>query len=413
MKRTSAPLVVLALLVAAPGARGHDPDYTPGQLAKVRACVDRLRKILRSGGLTPKAAWSFDLAEFTPHDLGHAPDLIRDLPPELKEALRRVCLTTYYRRGPAGRLKRARKICFLLGGASDTDWLRAFRLLRREEPGKDLERAVVALGRDARPQLRAVAARLATTLILFGHRSEGLLGTVLASLTDRDPNVAATIAFNALDTREKRVVDRMVAILADHRALDPFASPGRFLRGWRSVSDVVVYRLSWAVYMERKARRKWRRTLDTTGEPEYEELSPDAIRAWWKEHRDTFGFATPTSHWRNTVDQVVVLEVEKPVRVQTKDGTTLTVKLLRYNEGWLAGAPVTTAEAEITRSVFGEEELVVQLGNPDHRDGFLSWERTSDGTALGGVVCQGAFLPTDRPRRVRLKLIVHVSREPK
>ncbi|MHC4492476.1 MAG: hypothetical protein ACYTDU_12705 [Planctomycetota bacterium] len=413
MTRTFACLA-LTLLAAAPAARGHDPEFTPEQLAKVRACVENLGKILKSGSLTRVAAWSFDLGEFTPHELGHVPEAIGDLDPDLREALRHVCQTTYHRRGPAGRLEGAREICFHLAGPRDADWLQAFRLLRRQKLGNDLERTVIALGRDDRPEVRLVAARLAKSLILFGRRSEGLLGTVLGCLTDRDPNVAAACTFHdALATREKRVVDRVVAALADDRALDPHASPILFLPGWRRVNDVVAHRLSWAIYMERKAQWKWRPTLDRSGEPEYEDLSPDAIRAWWKEHRDTFGFGTPAPDWRNVLDQVLVLDVGKPVHVNVAGGLTLTVTLRRYKESWSEGKPVTTADAEITTRVAGEEAHVANVGTPNHPDGTLSWDRAtwSDGTVLGEVACRSAFLPTDKRRRVRLKLIVHIGHE--
>lgn len=70
MARTCAYLA-LALLGAAPAARGHDPKFTPAQLAKVRVCVEHLGKILESGDLTPQAARSLDLGEFTPHELEH------------------------------------------------------------------------------------------------------------------------------------------------------------------------------------------------------------------------------------------------------------------------------------------------------------------------------------------------------
>jgi len=418
MTRTFACLAV-TLLAAAPAARGHDPEFTPKQLAKVRACVEHLGKILKSGALNPEAAWSFDLGEFTPHELGHVPEAIGDLDPDLREALRHVCQTTYYRRGPAGRVEGAREICFYLAGPRDMDCLRAFRLLRREKLGQDLERTVVALGRDDRPDVRLVAGRLAKSLIVFGHGSEGLLGTVLACLTDRDPNVAATCANpDVFATREKRVVDRVVAALADVRTLNPLASPA----DQRRVSDVMALRLSWAIFMERRALWMLRPklgatgeiTLDRTGEPEYEALSPNAIRAWWKEHRDKFGFGTPASHWKSVVDRVVVLEVRKPVQVKAADGVTLTVNLGKYEEGWFDGKPVTSAEAEITASEVGEKEHVATVGaGAAQPDGSLSWEGGiwADGKGLRDFICQGAFLPTDKPGRVRLRLIVHISHE--
>jgi hypothetical protein len=242
---------------------------------------------------------------------------------------------------------------------------------------------------------------------------------VLASLADRDPNVAATCADPDVSaTREKRVVDRMVASLADVRTLNPRASPA----DQRRVCDVMALRLSWAIFMERRALWMLRPKLDAngdvfvdrTGEPEYEDLSPDAIRAWWKEHRDTFGFGTPASHWRKVIDQVVVLEVRKPVQVKAADGVTLTVNLRKYEEGWFDGEPVTSAEAEITASEVGEEEHVATVGaGAAQPDGSLSWERGiwAGGKGLRDFICQGAFLPTDRPGRVRLKLIVHISHE--
>ena len=414
--------LTLAALGAAPVALSHDAELTPDQLAKVRAHVERLAKILKSGQLTPEAAWSFDLGEFTRDDLEHVPEAIKDLDPELREALRHVCQTTYHRRGPAGRLERAREICFQLGGPDQSQWLQTFRLLRREKPGEDLERTVVALGRDNRPEVRLVAARLAKSLIVFGEGSEGLLGTVLACLTDRDPNVAAACAFHdALAIREKRVVDRMVAALADDRALDPRASPILLLKGWRKVNDVVAHRLSWAIYMERKAPWKVRPKLDKTGEPrvdrsaepEYEDLSPDAIRGWWKQHREAFGFGTPGPDWRNVLDEVLVLDRGKPVEVKAAGGLTLTVKLREYKEGWLEGTPVTTADVEITTRVAGEEQHVANVGTPNDPDGSLSWDRATwgDGTVFGEVACQSAFLPTDKPGRVRLKLIIHLGHE--
>lgn len=416
MTRTLA-CVALTLLAAAPAARSHDAKFTPEQLAKVRACVERLGKILKSGALNPEAAWSFDLGEFTPHELGHVPEAIGDLDPDLREALRRVCQTTYYRRGPVGRLEGAREICFYLAGPRDMDCLRAFRLLRREQLGKDLDRTVVALGRDDRPEVRLVAGRLAASLIVFGHTSEGLLGTVLACLTDRDPKVAATCANRACVARDKRVIDRMVAALGDVRTLNPRASPA----DQRKVSDVMALRLSEAIFIERRAlwmlRPKLGKTgefeLDRTGEPEYEDLSPDAIRAWWKEHRDTFGFGTPASHWKNVIDQVVVLEVRKPVHVKAASGRTLTVNLRKYWEGWLEGEPVTTAEGELTTRVFGEEVHIARIGVPDQYDGLPSWERGVwvDGEGRKDFICQGAFLPTRKRGRVRLRLIVHISHE--
>lgn len=75
---------------------------------------------------------------------------------------------------------------------------------------------------------------------------------------------------------------------------------------------------------------------------------------------------------------------------------------------------MTSAEAEITASEVGEEEHVATVGaGAAQADGALSWERGiwPDGKGLRDFICQGAFLPTAKPWRPRLKLIIHISHE--
>jgi hypothetical protein len=408
MRRVAAPL---ALLTATVIARAHDPDFTSAQMETLRAAAARVRTALERGGVTAEDAWVVDFAGFTAHDLDHVPETL-DVPAEVREALRRVCGTTLYRRGPVGRLEGARDICYLLASPESKDWLKAFRLLRREPLTGDIDRAVIALGRDEAPLIRLIASKLATSLIVFGRDAEGLRATVLACLTDADPNVAAACALReAVKTRDKRVIDRMVACLGDHRALDPKCPPPLWLGQSERVSDVVARRLCGLFYSERHAR--WRASPPFKERPEHVALMPDEIRAWWKENRGAFGFETPAPQWRCVLDRVLVLDVGKPVVVEAEGGIPIKVALKEYREHWLDGEPVTTIEADIHAVEDGEDGYMGTVGNPDHYDGFVSSTRGnwSVGMAPCEVTCRAAFLPTNTKGRVRMKLTIHFGHE--
>jgi len=132
-----------------------------------------------------------------------------------------------------------------------------------------------------------------------------------------------------------------------------------------------------------------------------------------KQNREEFGFETPRPQWRCVLDEVLVLDVRKPVVVRTAGGIPLKVRLRKYRESWRCpGTPVTTVEGEITAEAFAEEQHVAGIGNPRHYDGFVSRERTlwaGDGTVAGELLCRAVVLPTRRPGRVRMRLILHVG----
>jgi hypothetical protein len=77
----------------------------------------------------------------------------------------------------------------------------------------------------------------------------------------------------------------------------------------------------------------------------------------------------------------------------------------------LDGAPVTTIEAEVNTEIAGEEQYVATLGNPDHRDGFVARSSGTwgNGKVFGQDYCRAAFLPTDKPGRVRMKFTMHIG----
>jgi hypothetical protein len=262
--------------------------------------------------------------------------------------------------------------------------------------------------------VRLIAFKLAISLVVFGRNSDGLLATVTAGLTDDDPNVAATTMQQAPNTGDKRVLDRMVACLADDRVLNPQASSYLHQGNWKRVSDVLANRLSWAFYMERRALCKPGPTLDRTGRPVFVLLTPDEVRAWWKENGPAFGFGVPAPQWRSVFDDVVVVDVGKRVEVAGAGGLSLTIDLTKYREEWVEGRPATTVEGALYTTIRGEEVHVAAIGNPDHDDGFVAEGRRDWRGAKGGMAwisCRAAFLPTDKPGRVRMRLTVHVGHD--
>lgn len=418
---TSRVAVLGAVLLAGTSmAPAHEPEFTAEQVAALRACARRMEKIVASRGLTVEDAWEFDFGNITPHDLEHVSDgaLGVEVAADVREALRHVCRTASFRRGPLGRLEKARDICYLLGSASNADWLRAYRLLRREPFTEDLDRAVIALGRDRRAEIRLIAAELAGALVVFGREAEGLSATVLACLTDEDPDVAAACAmWVPEEVQDKRLVDRMVACVADDRALERVDSP-LWLAGWRTktVKDVLAYRLSWMSCKERHGRWKARPPFD--GRPEYVALSVDEIRAWWKDNRPSFGFGTPAPQWRVVLDRVVVLDVGRPVVLHGEGGIPFNVRLGAYREVWRGTEPVTIIKADVHSHVDSEEVYVADLGGETsdlggvlgRSRGTFSW---ADGAGIvcGEVFCRWAFLPTNENGRVRMKLTLHFGHE--
>jgi hypothetical protein len=401
---------IVFVLVATALAPAREPDSTSGQLETLRAAAARIEAALGKGGLTAEVAWAIDLTGFTADDLADAPAALPGLPDEVREAFGRVCLTTRYRRGPVGHLENARDTCYLLASQEPEDRLKAFRLLRREPLSEELDRAVIALGRDEAPLVRLIAAKLATSFIVFGRDAEGLHATVLGCLTDPDPNVAAACALEAPNTLDKRVIDRMVTCLTDERRLDPRA-PEPMRLGEGRVSDILTRRLSWIFYSEQVAR--WRASPDEA-EPKCVPMSADRIREWWKENREAFGFETPAPQWRCVLDKVLTVDVGKASIVEAAGGTKIRVMLKEYSEGWLEGAPVTTIEADLHAVEDAELEYMGTVGNPDHYDGFVSSTRSTwlTGMLPSEVRCSAAFLPTGTKGRVRVKLTVHFGYEP-
>ena len=399
-------------------AAGHEAEISPQRRATFMEVLERLRGTLRSGRLTATQAAGFDLEEFDTHDLQHLVDAVENLTESRRErdALTQVCRMVVHRRSPLGQLKKAPDICFLLAGTRENDWTKAYRLLRREPLGDALDRAVIALGRDARPQIRLIAIKHATTLAFFGRKSEGLVGTVLAGITDRDPLVAASSAWDAGETGDKRVLDRMVANLSDARAFDPQSFSVQSLQGWRNVKDVLACRFSWMVWKERCARLSLGAPepgqMDWTPAPltvDYIDLSPADIRNWWKKERAAFGFGAPAPMWTRVFDKVVVLKAGRPVTVRLDTGTPLRITLNKYTESWELRRPVTSVEAEVTDVSFPRHERhVAFLGNPDAPDWQVGRGRTSwsDG---GSLQWRAAFLPTQRPGTVRMKLVIHLE----
>ena len=137
--------VISAVLVASALAAG-DEEAAAG----LRASVER---ILAARGLTAEKAWALDLSGFKEGELKRIPDAVPDASDALRAALGQVCRTALLRRGPCGRLENARDICFLLASPDASDWRRAFRLLRREPLGDNLDKAALALAKDERPEV--------------------------------------------------------------------------------------------------------------------------------------------------------------------------------------------------------------------------------------------------------------------
>ncbi|HEX5137542.1 MAG TPA: HEAT repeat domain-containing protein [Planctomycetota bacterium] len=401
MRRHAVACVVL--LAVAPLARGDEPGLAHEKVAALRAAAERLPK---EG--TAEKAWKFEIAGFKSEDYARAADALpADLPDAARESLGRACRTAALRLGPLGRLEHARDACYLLASPRDEDWLKAFRLLRREPLGDDLDGAVLALAKDARPEVRLIASRLASSLVVFGRKD--LVDVVLAALADPDPNVVGSCAVgDAMATGDKRVVDRMVAIIDDPRTIDPDASP--FLNlgpAEKTLGDYVRRNLCWTFWTERRARHRWMPPLDALGH----ELSADETRAWWKENRESFGFGTPAPQWRCVFDDVLVVDVGERLTVHDCDGRPLKIDLSVYREHWLGGEPVTTISGEIHTDVGTEDQYVTTFGTPDRRDVSVCQSRGTwgDGTLFGEHATRVALLPTDRPGRVRMRLTMHIG----
>jgi hypothetical protein len=391
--------------------QAHEDALTKEQVESLRRVVEQLRTTLARGRLTAEKAWEFGFDGFTAHDLEHAPaaPLGVEMSDDVRGALRHVCRAAFHRRSPVGKLARAKDISFLLGSPGVQDWLHAFRLLRREPFSPELDRAVVALGRDERPEVRLIAAKLASSLLVFGREAEGLRATVLACLSDADPNVAAACAVHAaLDTRDKRVVDRLVACLGDERLLRADAPAFLRLQGHDRVATTASLVLSWMIYREGCVLQETSQDPRNLEHPEarrkYVAMTPDEIRAWWRANREAFGFEAPAPQWRKAFDEVLVLDVGKPAAVPM-DGMPVSVLLKAYRESWSGeGTPVTTVD---TRIRSGDWDMG-SPGNPDHDDGYVHREIRASGREWQWTA---AFLPTHEKGRVRCRLTLHFGFE--
>lgn len=398
------------MALAALAARGDD-GLTAEKAAALRAAAERLRE-----PLTAESAWAFEIPGFAAEDYGLALEAVPELPEGVRVPAERACRTAALRLGPVGKVGSAREACFLLASRRDGDWLKAFQLLRREPLGDELDAAAVALGKDGRPEVRLVAARLAASLVVFGRKADGLVDTLVACSMDPHPNVVAAFALFAPDIRDKRAIDAMVASLRDERATDRRAPPILNLGEANSVSDFVQANLSWEFWHERRARCKFEPPkFDAAGnrlpshEQVYVRLSPDEIRTWWRENRDAFGFGTPAPQWRCVFDDVLVVDVGKRLVVGDADGRLLKIDLKVYDERWGDRGPETEIQGEIHSDVLGEEDYVAGFSLAG--TGGVSRERATwgDGTIYGEIDCRAAFLPTDRPGRVRMKLTIHIG----
>lgn len=432
-RRIAAGCLMLAL--GAWPAAGHDEESTAEQREAVRATVDRLRKILEEGYLSAGKAAKFEFKGLSTHDLMHVLDTaklaavksdIAKEPQKLRDALARVCRTTIHRRSPLGQLQKSSDICFLLASSHRADWVAAHRLLRREPFGEKLDRAVIALARDTRPEVRLLATLDATMLVAFGRKAEGLVATVLAGMTDQNPNVAAVSTYWAAQTRDPRVVDRMIASLSDSRLLNPGSSPLWDLGGPKEskVSDIAMQKLRWLAWNESDCGLKWRAPVpgtekDWTGQPraEYVALTPDAIRSWWKRSRAEFGFGVSKPMWKCVFDEVVLLKIGQPKLVRLAMGVPVRITLTEYTERLNDGEPVTSVEVQAelidARPPGDENEYSIRLGNPRHSDWWVPRHRMSwTGDNIdGSMKWKVAFLPTHRRKYVRARLVVHLEHE--
>lgn len=390
----------ILLVLCATAAAAEEDELTPLQRDALRAVVERLRKY--GGHLTAKRAAAFELAEFDADELARLP---ARAPEEVREPLARICGTVALWRGPLGELKKSADICWLLASADAAAWANAGRLLRRERTGARLERAVLALRADERPEVRLLAVRMATTLVVFGSRNENLRDTVLAGIDDPHPHVAGHAAYHALDIRDKRVVDRMLAHVEDERMLPEYGT---------TVGAVTAQRLSWTIFTEERARMGW----GTPAVPPLDEprtRTPDELRKWWRRSHENFGFGTPAP-WKCVHDDVLVLTRGTPVVVELADGTPLRLVLLEHREAWLDGRPVTTIRVKMTDVRYPRDPRELSdLGNPEHSDWWLpgggaDWpvEAPDGSPANGSAWWRAVFLPTHRLGRVRMRLFFYV-----
>ena len=225
--------------------------------------------------------------------------------------------------------------------------------------------------------------------------------SVLARLTDEDPAVAAACAMDQpLYLCDHRIVDRMIASLSDTRRVTPQAFP-LFRRGPETaVRECMRHVLSDWIEHEKEALRP--RVQDpralTPPNPIPPIMEEEALRAWWKQGRETFGYGTPAPLWRRVLHESVVLDIGKPL-VLVVSGEPVTIVLRQYEESWsVTGAPVTTVDLTFDGGPKG------RLNNPEHEDGFVHRYLGSSGRTWQWTA---AFMPTRTPRRVRVQLTLH------
>ncbi len=415
MRRRALLLLVLGLPVAA-----HDAEFTQEQALLLRDYGERLRGLLRSGRLGAEEAATFKFDGFDSHDLVHVFDWADRTaePAELRAAWACVCRSAAFRRGPLGDLEKASDLCFLLASTHDADLLRAYRLLRQEPLGEALDRAVVALARDPRPEVRLIAVRHATTLLFFARKTEGLVEAVLGGIGDESPAIAAACARYADESDDIRVMGRLVASLSDDRVLEALPFPLVRLPARERVGSLVAQRLSWVVWEERSARLAWRAPVPGRAWParcEYVPLDADEICAWWNQHRAGFRRGAPAPMWRRVFDQVVVADRGTPLRLRLDTGTPLLLSLSSYSEHWGGGdGPIASSEAELSDVTYPDDEQhIAMLGALEQSVWAIGKGRTTwtVGTKDGSLAWKAAFLPTHRTGRVRIRLVIDIEHE--
>ena len=197
--------------------------------------------------------------------------------------------------------------------------------------------------------------------------------------------------------------------VSDGRALGDHSFCLLRLQGHHSVGDTVRQVLSWKINLEREALRKIPQESRNLEHPSEHlnrlvEHTASDVRAWWKENRDSFGFGNPTPPWRSAYDEVLLLDLRKPVPLVI-DGKVVKVVLDRYDEVWSAdGRPVTTVDLRFWRA----ESNMGRIDGPGNYDGYVHRHQVTSGDTWEWTA---AFMSTPDDDRVRVRLMLHYVHE--
>ena len=242
MTRTAVGVAVVVLLSWSSGA-AHDFELNRDQKRELKQAAELLRAYpeldIEKLHEVRRILRSFKPAEL--EHLNHCAEFkqLQEVP---RNVLGHAARAIAFGRTHEPNLSSPWEIALRMGSASTRDWMAGIRLLRRRPFDANLEKVVVALATDPRPEVRLSAVRLAKLLVVFRGPSPTCVAIAKRLVVDPMPNVAAFSIPEAIEIGDLELVDLLVSRLRDTRPL--VRGTSETLRGGGKVGTSCRNRLS-------------------------------------------------------------------------------------------------------------------------------------------------------------------------